>query len=215
MDGWFNRNWERFEERVFDVSELMRSLQSSIARWFNRSFGRRGRFWADRFKSTLLEDRKEALDCLLYIDLNPVRAGIVQRPEDYDGSSIFYRSIRKDKWMLPLSELTGLAKRGEAIRDYKARLYFRGNVPSKPGQKAISSRVLEEEAVRGFKDKGVYRKRLRHFVDGIALGSESYVLHQVEQLHESGQYKRRKNAVRQLGGIHMSVREQRQIGAVF
>ncbi|MCP4604579.1 MAG: hypothetical protein GY847_29335 [Proteobacteria bacterium] len=65
----------------------------------------------------------------MYIDLNPVRAGIVQRPEEYDGSSIYYRAIRKDKWMLPLSELTGLTKRGEAIRDYKARLYFRGNVP--------------------------------------------------------------------------------------
>ncbi|MCP4604585.1 MAG: hypothetical protein GY847_29365, partial [Proteobacteria bacterium] len=100
-------------------------------------------------------------------------------------------------------------------RDYKARLYFRGNVPSKPGQKKISSRVLEEEAARGFTDRGIYRKRLRHFVDGIALGSESYVLEQVERLRESGQYKRRKNAVRQLGGIHMSVREQRQIGAVF
>ncbi len=44
LDGWFNSNWERFEDRIFDVSELMRSLQSSIARWFNRSFGRRGRF---------------------------------------------------------------------------------------------------------------------------------------------------------------------------
>ncbi|MCP4601932.1 MAG: hypothetical protein GY847_15695, partial [Proteobacteria bacterium] len=76
-------------------------------------------------------------------------------------------------------------------------------------------RVLEEEAARGFKDKGVYRKRLRHFVDGIALGSESYVLEQVARLRESGQYKRRKNAVRQLGGIHMSVREQRKIAAVF
>ncbi|MCP4604576.1 MAG: hypothetical protein GY847_29320 [Proteobacteria bacterium] len=34
LDGWFNSNWERFEDRIFDVSELMRSLQSSIARWF-------------------------------------------------------------------------------------------------------------------------------------------------------------------------------------
>ena len=77
----------RFYKFVFDVSELMRSLQSSIARWFNHTFGRRGRFWADRFKSTLFEDEKEAMDCLLYIELNAVRAGLVARPEDYEASS--------------------------------------------------------------------------------------------------------------------------------
>ena len=76
LDGWLKHKWERFQKRIFDVSEFMRNLQAAFARFYNRTFGRRGRFWADRFKSTLLEDRKDVLDCLLYVDLNPVRAGL-------------------------------------------------------------------------------------------------------------------------------------------
>src|SRR5512136_5915 len=70
LDGWLAASWARFETRIFDVSELMRSLQSKIARWFNLTHNRRGRFWADRFKSVLLEDEKAMFDCLLYVELN-------------------------------------------------------------------------------------------------------------------------------------------------
>ncbi len=209
LDAWFEKDWARFEERIFDVSEFMRSLQSSIARWFNRTFSRRGRFWGDRFKSTLLEDRRAVLDCLYYIDLNPVRAGIVERPEEYDGSSIYYRTIRKDKWMRPLTEVMNIETRRSAIIDYKARLYFRGNVPSKPGQAKISNRIVEEEAELGFKERGVYRERIRFFVDGVVVGSQSYIKQHLEKLREQGQYQRRKNPIKQLCGIHMSLRAQR------
>ena len=85
LKGWLKAKWERFHARIFDVSELMRSLQAKIARWFNAAHKRKGRFWADRFKSVLLEDEKAAVDCLLYVELNPVRAGLVERPEDYEG----------------------------------------------------------------------------------------------------------------------------------
>lgn len=77
LDGWLAVHWERFQSRIFDVSELMRSLQSKIARWFNLAHNRRGRFWADRFKSVLLEDEKAVFDCLLYVELNPGPAGTV------------------------------------------------------------------------------------------------------------------------------------------
>ncbi len=117
--------------------------------------------------------------------------------------------------MLPLTELTGIEKRRAAMRDYKARLYYRGNVPSKQGQKKIPDRIVREEVAMGFKESGVYRKQFRHFVDGIAVGSESYVRQQIERLRDVGQYKRRKNPIKQLGGIHMSLREQRKTAVLF
>jgi hypothetical protein len=80
IDGWTEEEWERFRQRLFDVSELMRNIQSSFARWYNRSYDRRGRFWADRFKSVFLETETAVLDCMLYVELNPVRAGLVERP---------------------------------------------------------------------------------------------------------------------------------------
>ena len=210
LDGWLKPNWERFEERIFDVSELMRSLQSSIARWFNHTFGRRGRFWADRFKSTLFEDPKEAMECLLYIELNAVRAGLVERPEDYEGCSLYYREIRKDKWMMPLSELTGNKNNRTARADLKARVYYRGSVPTKPNQRPIPHRIIEEEAARGFETRGIFRKRVRHFVDGVVVGNKEFVLQQIIRLREQGQYKRRKNPIEQMGGIYMSLKAQRE-----
>lgn len=213
LGGWMQANWDRFEERIFDVSELMRSLQSSIARWFNQTFGRRGRFWADRFKSTVFDDVKDAMDCLLYIELNAVRAGLVERPEEYEGNSLFYREIGKAKWMLPLTELTGVSNAKTAMVDFKARVYYRGAVPTKPNQRSIPKRIIAEEEAKGFKTQGQFRKRIRHFVDGVVVGNKEFVLQQIEQLKEQGQYKRRKNPIEQMGGLYLSLSAQREIAS--
>jgi putative transposase len=209
LDAWHASSWERFAARVFDVSELMRSLQSKIARWFNYTHNRRGRFWADRFKSVLLEDEKAMFDCLLYIELNPVRAGIVKRPEEFEGSSLYYREVKDDKWMVPITEITRRPKRFEALQDYKSCIYYRGSVATKENQAVISKRLLAEEEARGFKTEGSFTKRIRHFTDGVVIGSEEFVRAKIEQLRESGQYLRRKNPVRQMDGIHTSLRPQR------
>lgn len=209
LDGWLSSKWERFNERVFDVSEFMRNLQASFARWYNKSFGRKGRLWGDRFKSTLLEDEKALLDCLLYVELNPVRAGLVNRPEDYAGSSLFLREVGDDRWMIPLTELTGRSKRKEALVDYRARAYYRGNVPSKDKQKAIPDHVILEEEARGFASRGLFSKRLRYYVDGMVVGGEEFVRTHLERLRDMGHYQRRCNPIKQSGGFVMSLREQR------
>jgi putative transposase len=158
-----------------------------------------------------LENEKRMMDCLLYVELNPVRAGIAERPEEYEGSSVYYRDIGQDKWMMPLQELLGQSSRGQAVRDYKAMLYYRGNVPTKEGQTAIPDRIVKAEKARGFKSQGVYRKRLRHFVDGVVIGSEGFVRKEIERLREQGRYLRRKNPISQLDGLHQCLREQRGV----
>jgi REP element-mobilizing transposase RayT len=210
LDGWLAASWLRFEARVFDVSELMRSLQSKIARWFNLTHNRRGRFWADRFKSVLLEDEKAMFDCLLYVELNPVRAKIAQRPEEFDGSSLYYRELKDDKWMASLTEITGRSKRLQALRDYKSCIYYRGSVPTKENQAAISKRIIKEEEARGFASKGLFVKRIRHFTDGVVIGSEAFVREKIDRLRNAGQYLRRKNPVLHPDGMHASLREQRK-----
>ncbi|MCU0664326.1 MAG: hypothetical protein MUC50_18605 [Myxococcota bacterium] len=215
LKGWIKTDWERFEARIFDVSEFMRNLQAGFARWFNGAHERRGRFWAERFKSTLLENEKELLDCLLYVDLNAVRAGLVEKPEVHEGSSVFHREIGADRWMIPLTELVRLVKRGAALRDYKARLYYRGNVASKRGQVTIPAHVVRAEEAHGFAARGAYAKRLRHFVDGVVLGSEEFVRGHIDRLRKSGQYLRRKHPVTQLDGLHASLREQRSTAVAF
>jgi len=107
LNLWSEEQWQRFEYRLFDVSELMRNVQAAYARWYNANHARKGRFWGERFKSTVLGSLHAVVDCMMYIELNPVRAGLVERPEDWKGGSLFFREMRKDKWLLSLKDCWG------------------------------------------------------------------------------------------------------------
>ncbi len=70
--------------RMGDLSAYMKELKQWISRSYNKVHGRKGTLWEDRFWSCLLEDKSETLTAVAaYIDRNAVRAGIVERPEDY------------------------------------------------------------------------------------------------------------------------------------
>ena len=87
MALWPAKKWKRLEAWLFDVSEYMRNVQAAFARWYNRRAGRKGRFWAERFKATLLAGPEAVLECLRYVELNPLRAGLVAKPEEWEASS--------------------------------------------------------------------------------------------------------------------------------
>jgi putative transposase len=215
MSRWKDEQWERLQQRLFDVSELMRNLQSAFARWYNRTYDRRGRFWADRFKSVYLEKGDTVLDCMLYVELNPLRAGLVERPEEWPGSSAHLRKSGKGKWLMPLLKVTGASSDRKAVMEYRARLYYRGGIPAKAGQATIPERVVNEEVARGFTRPGMYRQRLGYFVDGIAIGSEEFIREQIAAMREAGHYKRRKNPIPHLDGMHYTIREQRSTAVIF
>ncbi|MBC7359660.1 MAG: transposase, partial [Desulfacinum sp.] len=82
-------------ERLCDLSEFVRSVKLEFSRWYNRKNRRRGYFWGDRFKSVLLESGAALAQCLAYIELNPVRARIVERPEEYRWNSLSFRLAGK------------------------------------------------------------------------------------------------------------------------
>jgi REP element-mobilizing transposase RayT len=74
----------RLLARMHDVSAYMKTLKQRFSVWYNRTHQRRGTLWADRFKSVLVEGKGNPLQTMAaYIDLNPVRAGIVSDPKDY------------------------------------------------------------------------------------------------------------------------------------
>ena len=73
-----------------DETGLPRAMQwlgSHYARYFNRCYRRRGSIWEGRYKSSLVDTERYLLLCYRYVELNPVRAGMVQRPEQYPWSS--------------------------------------------------------------------------------------------------------------------------------
>jgi hypothetical protein len=74
--------------RLADLSWLMRCLAEPIARAANAEDGCRGRFWEGRFKAQLLCDDRAVLAAMAYVDLNPVRAGIADRLEHCEHTSV-------------------------------------------------------------------------------------------------------------------------------
>lgn len=66
---------------------LMRELGQRYVSYFNRRYARTGALWEGRFRSCITDTAQYVLACYRYIELNPVRAGIVPHPRDYAWSS--------------------------------------------------------------------------------------------------------------------------------
>jgi len=88
-DWRIKANYEHYARRMRDVSALMKDFQQQYTNWFNktRPCGRRGRLWADRFKSVILESGRAVWKCVEYVEMNPVRAKLVADPGDYRHST--------------------------------------------------------------------------------------------------------------------------------
>ena len=84
------------------LAQMMQSVGRRYVRYFNDRQRRTGTLWEGRFKSTLIQSERYLLSCMAYIDLNPVRAGMVSSAGDYPWSA-FAHSIgrRTDRLITP------------------------------------------------------------------------------------------------------------------
>ncbi len=73
--------------RMHDLGEFMKGWLQRFTQWFNRAHERTGGLWEDKFKSVIVEDGCAAKTVAVYIDLNPVRAGMEEDPARYRWSS--------------------------------------------------------------------------------------------------------------------------------
>jgi hypothetical protein len=69
---------------------VMKEIKQTFSWYYNQRHNRRGTLWGERFKSVMVERGETLINCLAYIDLNPIRADIVERPEDYRWNSLGY-----------------------------------------------------------------------------------------------------------------------------
>lgn len=200
------RQWRRLNERLFSLSDLMADVKREMARWFNKRYGRRGPLFAERFSSTVLGDLQAVLDCMLYVDLNPLRAGLVERPEEWKWGALSQRVEGKQKGLISLSKI--MLGGGDLCNEYWTRLYWRGGIDEKGTGRVIDPEVVASEIRRGFR-RGEYLERESSFSRGVALGRLHQVGNWLEMMREKGIYHRRIHPIVQMDGKFCTLREQR------
>lgn len=117
------------------IGRAMQAIGRRFVRWFNDRHARTGALFEGRYRSTVVEADRYLLACMRYIELNPVRAGIVQRPEQYPWSSYRHHA--------------GLSA-DSAITDH-ALYWTLGNTPFE--RQAGYTRLFEQELSRAELDR--------------------------------------------------------------
>ena len=109
-------------ERVDSASLMMKHLGQRYVQYINRTYHRSGTLWEGRFRSCLAQDETYVLACYRYIELNPVRACMVDHPADYPWSSYrFNGQGMADELLTPHPEYVALGASSEAgCRNYRA-----------------------------------------------------------------------------------------------
>jgi putative transposase len=228
-EAYVRRIHERFTYRMNDLSEFMKTLLQRFTRWHNTRTKRRGNLWEETFKSVVVEDGLASKTMAAYIDLNPVRAGMVRDPAEYRWSSYgeamgatgrsgakakagLVRAIMADKgW-----EADARHWAGRVSREYRMILLEEGEektreVVNEEGErvtqvvrKGMSRRkVMEEEEAGGLKSAlrlgRMLRWKVRYFTDGAAIGSRGFVDGLFEQCRDRFGPKRKTGARKMRG----------------
>ncbi len=215
----------RYTRRMHDLSEFMKSLLERFTKWFNRAHSRTGTLWEDRFKSVIVESGTAARTMAAYIDLNPVRAGMVSDPADYRWSS-YGEAVGGGKKGNGKKAREGLVRayfcdQGVGFDSEKwpeaSRLYRRlmglalerksgtAEVDSqRRSQTAATAMEALEAADNGtvlanLKWSAMLRCRVRYFTDGAVIGSKAFVNEAFAAARERFPEKRKDGARRMKG----------------
>jgi len=176
---------QRFLYRMYDMSEFMKTLKLRFSKWFNRIHDRRGPLWEERFRSVLVEgpsfveegevNRNPVHTIAAYIDLNAVRAGLVEDPKDYRwcgyAEAVAGEQVARDGVGLFLGIPEGRMIDWElASKTYRMSLFEGGGKPFS------RERILQVVRDGGQLSRGeLLHCRVRYFSDGMVIGSKNFV----------------------------------------
>ena len=164
--------------RMGDVSVFMKELKQRFSKWYNKQHNRFGTLWAERFRSLLVEDQPGPVQAVAaYVDLNPVRAGLVSDPKDYRWSGYGEAVAGQER------ARRGIASWHQSADWASVGAGYRQVLMVAAGRAGSSRKVaLDGETIRRQLAKGgeltlgeVLRLRVRYFSDGAVLGSRNYV----------------------------------------
>jgi len=194
LEDLIEKTLESYLKRMCSLERFMKELKERFSRWFNKRHGRRGTLWQERYKSVLVQDGEAAVTMAAYIDLNPLRAGLVADPKDYrwcgyaEAVSGSKRArvgicralgISRDRWRVDGAEiyrrilLTEGMEAAETTKD-GARKQEGDSVRRKRGFKREKALAQLEKGVKLSRGE-LLRCRVRYFSEGLVLGSRGFV----------------------------------------
>ena len=194
LEAWFPegrtispKNIVDFRERWSSLSQFVKDIKQGFTRFYNKRHNRKGYFWGDRFKSLIVQNGYSLVNLLAYVDLNPVRAGIVKRPELYRWCSLGYLVQTNNREDM-LSTDFGMKEWGEhepseIIRKYRQFVYETGAVDTGKG-KPMDPKIVKKERKKNFELKRfeLFCYRTRYFSDAGILGSREFVKEVFDQV---------------------------------
>jgi REP element-mobilizing transposase RayT len=212
----------RFTARMHNLSQFMKALLQRYTQWHNRKHKRKGTLWEERFKSVIVEGGMAARTIAAYIDLNPVRAGVVQHPAKYLWSSYGEAILRKTSdlgnaaraglaraWGSHLGMKANHSNWNRKVSSAYGKLLRVGNDKEMEagsrethvaGTGLSKERVESVEAVDGeLPFARMLKSRIRHFTDGAIIGTKAFV-DQAFSHSRSRFGPKRKNGARKLCG---------------
>jgi hypothetical protein len=158
---------------MHDLSQFMKSLLQRFSSWFNRTHNRSGVLWEQRYKSVIVEDGAAARTIAAYIDLNPVRAGMVKDPAHYRWSSY--------------GEAVGGGAKGNGKKAREGLVRVWQSYQSAQGSADVwqeVSKAYRRMLLQGGNERvkegclpfaTVLHCRIRYFTDGVVIGSRAFV----------------------------------------
>lgn len=209
---------ERLLARMHDLSAFVRELKQRFGIWYNHRHGNKGTIWADRFNSVIVESTKEALSTVAaYIDLNPVRAELVNDPAAYRYSSYGQAVAGKRAARRGYERVFCFSAQWKSVQaSYNLILYGKGYsskgvVGKDPGRidPEIVEQVLQHKGKLALSD--VLRLRVRYFTAGAVLGSATFLESMGTDLRRRYGLKRKKDAYPMRSGEWGNLRSFRNL----
>ncbi len=164
-----------YTRRMWNLSNFMKSLKQRFSVFYNRKKQRCGTLWEERFRSIIVEGEESALLTMaLYIDLNPIRAGIVSDPADYRFCGYGEAVGGGESARFGLSSLVfWKSESWKAVHSQYRRLLF-----ATGEETSVRKGFTREEAkaADGHLPAGaVLRHRIRYLSEGVILGSRGFI----------------------------------------
>ncbi|MCC5842272.1 MAG: hypothetical protein JJT96_19305 [Opitutales bacterium] len=171
----------RLKARMGDVSVYMREVKTRFTLWYNQEHGTVGTFWAERFRSVVVEADSEAQRMVAaYIDLNPVRAGLMEDAGDYGFSGFGEACSGGSAARRGIARIEGQSSWTTQWHErYRARLCSRMGPGERPSQRDDQSPSGEAEGEHkrgavGAGEIGLLSK-IRAFSESWVVGSAAWV----------------------------------------